>query len=242
MFLYLLETNVTLDVAKMSIEHILVICSFIIVLVTIVFINGISIKLSDKEINIGGVYRLLAKKDEDTLLKETLHNFSEEVDHDITGELYDLVDSINYQIEDIALKSHCYFTFEKFISVLKTELEKRVRRNNLKEKLTNTNREKYTETIMRNVETKYETLRIKVNNLNCNESYADFSVIKYSVRNIVYQFFDGAKDILITGCRKKNERYEKEKGKFRTKAAQKASCEDPIEKNKGYIKRLGGEI
>jgi len=236
----LLAADVTLDVARLSLEHVLVLCVTLLVLVTVIFINGISIKLGDKEVNIGGMYRLLAKKDEDILLKETLHNFSEDVDHEVNGDLYDLVDNLNYEIEEIALKNQCYFTFEKFTSVLKTELEKRVRRNNLKEKLAKTNWEKYADTIMQNVETKYKKLQAKVNYLNCGESYADFSIIKNAAREIVNKFIDGSKEILIKGCRKKLERYEKDKGNFKTAAARRSSCEYPTEKNKGYIEKLEG--
>jgi len=238
MNLPLLTADITVDVARMSIQHIIVICSFFLMLITIIFINGFSIRLGDKEINIGGVTRLLARKDEDILLKENLHRFSEEVDHDVNGELYDLVDNLNYKIEGIALNEHCYFTFEKFISIVKSELEKRVRRNNLKQKLAKTNRDNYVNSLMRNIESQYEKLQAKVNNLNCGEVYADFSVIKDAVRNILYMFFDGSKAILIEGCRKKNKRYNEYKSKFKTASAKKSSCEYPIEKNEGYIKDL----
>jgi len=232
------EADVKIDVANMSLEHVITVCGFVIVVILIIFRNGFSIKLGDKEVNIGGVYRLLAKKDEDILLKENLHKFSEEVDHDINGELYDLVDSLNYQIESLALKDHCYFTFEKFTSILKVELEKRVRRNNLKQKLAKANREKYVESLLRNVESKYEVLAAKVGQVKCDESYAQFSVIKEAVRDILYQYFDGASSIYIKGCQKKIDRYNKEKDKFKTASARMSSCDEPIRKNEGYIKDL----
>jgi len=238
----LLDADIKLDYANMSIEHAAILFSFLLVVIAVIFINGISIRRGDKEYNIGGVLRLIAKKDEDTLLKETLHRFSEEVDHDVNGKLYDLVDELNYQIEGLALKEHCYFTFEKFISILRTELEKRVRRDNLKEKLAKANCVKYTETIMKNIESRYNKLQIKINDLNCGESYANFSVIKNAVPDVLYKFSDSAKDILIAGCGKKIKRYKEEKEKFKTTAARKSSCEYPIEKNEGYIKDLGGGL
>jgi len=232
------DVDIKLDAANMSLEHIITVCVFVILIIAIVFRNGFAIKLGDKEVNIGGVYRLLARKDEDILLKESLHKFSEEIDHDINGELYDLVDGLNYQVEELALKEHCFFTFEKFISILKVELEKRVRRNNLKQKLAKSNRNKYVESMLRNVEAKYENLLAKVNQVRCDESYAQFTVIKEAVKNILYQFFDGANSIYIKGCQKKIERYNKEIGKFKTASARISSCDDPIKKNEGYIKDL----
>jgi len=234
----LLNADVKLDVANMTLEHLFVVCSFLLVVIAIVFINGFSIKSGDKEINIGGIHRLLAKKDEDILLKENLHEFSEKVDREVNGNLYDLVDSLNYEIDSIANKEHCYFTYEKFISIFKNELEKRVRRNNLKEKLAKINRENYTATIIGNVESQYNKLRIKVSNLNCGETYAEFTVIKDAAQKILNKFFDGTKIILIEGCRKKIKKYNEYKEKFKTVTARKSSCDYPTEKNEGYIRDL----
>jgi len=240
--MYLLESEIKVDFTNMSIEHSFVVLSFILVLFTVVFIIGFSLKFGDKEVNIGGLHRLLARKDEDALLKESLHNFSLETDHEINGNLYDLVDTLNYEIEGVAVKDRCYFTFEKFISIVKTELEKRVRRNNLKEKLVKKNREKYVELMLADINCKYELLQSKVSLLKCGESYAQLSVIKNQVRGILYQFFDGANAIHIEGCRKKIKRYNEDKGKFKTGPARVYSCEYPIKKNEEYIKELEGGI
>lgn len=238
MYLPLLDANITMDVASMSIEHILIVCSFLLVLIAIIFINGFSIRLGDKELNIGGVLRLLARKDEDVLLKENLHKYSEDVDHDVNGHLYDLVDNLNYQIDGIAIKEHCYFTFEKCLSIFKSELEKRVRRNNLKDKLSQNSRENYTANIMSNIESQYGKLQVRVSNLSCGESYADFSIIKDSLQKLLNKFFDNSKTILIDGCRKKIKIYNEYKDRFKTIGARKASCDFPIEKNERYIKDL----
>jgi len=238
MDLYLLEADVKLDVANMTLEHLFIVCSFLLVVIAIVFINGFSIKLGDKEFNVGGIQRLLARKDEDMLLKETLHEFSEKVDREVNGNLYDLVDSLNYEIEGIAVKEHCYFTFEKFLSIFKSELEKRVRRNNLKEKLAKTSRENYIATIMGNIESQYGKLQTKVSNLICGESYKDFSVIKDAAQKLLNKFFDGTKYILVEGCRKKIKKYTDERSRFKTVSARKSSCDYPIEKNEGYIRDL----
>jgi len=241
MFLYPLEANIILDAANMSIKHILIICTFFIMIVLIIFINGFSIKLGNKEINIGGVFRLLARKDEDAYLKESLHNYSEEIDHELYGDLYDLVDSLNYKIEGFTIKEHCYFTFEKFISIVKSELEKRVRRNNLKEKLVKKSREKYVESMLNGIESKYEMLQAKVSILKCGESYADFSAIKEATLKLLYQFFDGANDLLIKASQKKIKKYDEIENKFKTTPAMNFSCVIPKKKNEEYIKNLQGE-
>ena len=238
MYISLLVTNVTLDINNLPVDLAIIILSFIIVVVAIIFINGFSIKIGDKEFNVGGIQRLLARKDEDMLLKETLHEFSEKIDREVNGNLYDLVDSLNYEMDGIAINEHCYFTFEKFIAIFRNELEKRVRRNSLKEKLSKINRENYTATILGNVESQYNNLRVKVSGLNCGETYTDFTVIKDAAQKILNKFFDGSKIILIEGCRKKIKKYNEYKDKFKTISARKSSCDHPIEKNEGYIRDL----
>jgi len=83
--LYLLETGITMNVNELPVVNLLIIILSFFALVTIVFINGFSIKFGDKEINIGGVQRLLAKRDKDTLLKESLKKFTDDVDHETTA-------------------------------------------------------------------------------------------------------------------------------------------------------------
>jgi hypothetical protein len=225
----------------MPFEHLIVILLFFLVLVAVIFINGFSLKLGEKELNIGGIRRLLAQKDEDTLLKEKLKRFSDDVDHDIEADLYDLIDDLDSEIQRLALSQHCYFTFEKLSSIVKKELEKRIRRNNLKEKLAESSKNKYVSSILRDVEERYELLRAKVGLLNCGESYADFNVVEAGFREVLGKFFDEAREILVSGMKKKIKEYEGSKAQFKTTAARKCCCDDRIAKNKTYIKNLIGE-
>ena len=169
-----------MDVGKMPFEHLIAALSFLLVLITVIFMNGFSVKLGEKEVHIGGIRRLLAKKDEDTLLKEELKRFSDDVDYDAEADLLDLIEDLDSKIETLAISEHCYFTFEKFTSIFKNELEKRVRRNNLKEKLAETSRDKYTAGILRDIEEKYELLQAKIAAVKCGDSYQKFDVNKES--------------------------------------------------------------
>jgi len=135
-FAYLLSTNVNVDVDKLPIEHLLIIVLSLLIFIVIIFTNGFSFRFGEKEINIGGVLRLLSKRDKDTLLKESLKKFSDDVDHEVTANLYDLVEEIEDNLREPLIQGeHCYFTFEKFSSIVKSELYKRIRRNSLWEKL-----------------------------------------------------------------------------------------------------------
>lgn len=160
MYLYLLNTDVSMNVNELPENHLLIIALFALAVVAIAFINGISIKFGEnKEINFGGILRLLAKKDEDTLLKEELKKFSDDVDHEVTANLYDLVGELEEHLEPpLVMGDHCYFTFEKFSSIVKSELYKRIRRNSLWEKLA-AGRDSYIIAILKDIETRYDQLQ-----------------------------------------------------------------------------------
>jgi len=238
LYLYLLEANVTVDVNKLPIEHLILIISAALILVAIIFINGVSIRIGEKEMNLGGIFRLLAKKDEDMLLKESLKKFSDDVDHEVTANLYDLVGELEEHLEPpLVIGEHCFFTFDKFSAIVKSELYKRIRRNSLWEKLT-TGRTSYTNIILKDIETRYEQLQKKVSQVKCGDTYQEFSAIKNDVRNVLYRFFDGTVEILVKGMEKKIEEYEKAKPKFKTVAARKICCDDCIAKNQSRIKKL----
>jgi hypothetical protein len=149
-----------MNVNELPENHLLIIALFALAVVAIAFINGISIKFGEnKEINFGGILRLLAKKDEDTLLKEELKKFSDDVDHEVTANLYDLVGELEEHLEPpLVMGDHCYFTFEKFSSIVKSELYKRIRRNSLWEKLA-AGRDSYIIAILKDIETRYDQLQ-----------------------------------------------------------------------------------
>jgi len=207
----------------------------------IVFTNGFSFRFGEKEINIGGIIRQLAKRDEDNLLKEKLKKFADDVDHEITANLYDLVEALEDQLEPPLTKGdHCYFTFEKFSAIVKSELYKRIRRNNLWEKLIVSGRTRYIDTIMRDIEMRYILLLAKVNQVKCGDIYQKFEFIKKEVRNVLNKFFNGTIKILVEGMEKKCEEYQRVKPEFKTAAARKICCDDCIAKNQIRIKKLTG--
>jgi hypothetical protein len=230
-----------MDIANMPFEHLIAVLSFLLVLIAVIFINGFSLKLGEKEINIGGIRKLLAKKDEDTLLKESLKRFADDIDHDIEADLYEMIEDMDTRIESITLTEHCYFTFEKFQNIIKSELFKRIRRNNLRERLSAESREKYVTKLLRDIEEKYQLLQAKVSSVKCGDSYAQFPAIKETVKSELYSFFDNAIKIIVSGYRRKIEKYENTKGQFKTASARKFCCDECITKNRQYIKNLAGE-
>ena len=239
--MYLLETIITVDVNNLSHGQIAIGITGFVLIVAIIFISGLSIKTEKNSLNMGGIVRLLEKKDDDTLIKESLKKFSDSVDHEIEADLYDLIENIDDQIDNVLVEKHCYFTMEKFSNLVKRELQKRVRRNNLREKLTEINREKYIDRVLKDVEERYALFQAKAIAASCGERYGDFITIRDLVRKEIGIFFDSAVLTLIEGMRKKRNQYKTEAPKFKTKSVRVFSCDIPDNKNRRYIESLTGK-
>lgn len=243
MYYFLLETNVQMNINELSFEKLLLIILSLLTFIALILLNGFSIKLGEKEINIGGIQRLLAKRDKDTLLKESLKKFSDDIDHEVTANLYDFVEDLeDHMVGPLVMGDHCYFTFEKFTSLIKSELYKRIRRNSLWEKLSDAGRDRYIASILKDIEKRYELLRAKANQVKCGDIYTEFANIRDAIRGVLVKFFDGTTEILIAGMERKIEKYETTKEEFKTSMARKICCDDCIAKNQLRIKKLTGTI
>jgi hypothetical protein len=242
MYLFLLQAGgVSMDVDQMKFENLALVVGFFLIAVILIFMYGITLKWGDKEIVIGGLKKLLAKKDGDTRLKDELKRFADDVDNDITNQLYDLVDAMDFRLEKIMVKEHCFFSFGEFIRLVQEELKKRIRRNNLKERMAGESREKYADKILRNIKERYKAFQYKAANVKCGDTYADFNAIEAAVQQEITGFVSDAIGILISGMRKKIEKYETVKPEFKTADARKFCCDNCISKNERYIEDLIGK-
>jgi hypothetical protein len=238
MIMYLLQSGISVDVTNMPFGHLIAVLSFLLVIIAVVMINGITIKIGNKEMHIGGIRKLLAKKDDDILLKENLKRFSDEVDQEIEADIYDLIEDMEFRIERVLLNDHCYFTLDSFVAIVKKELYKRVRRNNLKEKLAEDSQKKYVDKMLHTVEERYELFQAKVSAVKCGDRYTEFAAIKDAIKKELYLWVQDACTVLVLGMKKKIVRYEEVKDDFKTAGARKFCYDHCIAKNQGYIDRL----
>jgi hypothetical protein len=225
-------------VEQLPFEHLLVIVLCFIIAIAFVFINGISLKLGDKEVAIGGLKRLFAKRDADVFVKERLKKQIDEIDESMTADVSDLIDAMSFKFEQLLVNKHCWFTMDKFIGLIKRALFKRVRRNNLKIKLCESNKAKYVEQILGEVKAEYRILQIKAAAVQCHDQYMEFTVIEPEVREVLGTFFDETHKIVISKIREKIKLYEIAQSEFKTPELRKQSCDIPIQKNRQYMTNL----
>jgi hypothetical protein len=243
--MYLLQTSViTVDYNRLALPHLIAFVAIIfaaLLVLVIIFTYGVTVEWGNKKFSIGGIKRLLARKDADARIKEGLKKFTDDVDREAEADLYDLIEDMDSRMEHVLLKEHCYFTLDRFVAIAKRELYKRVRRNNLKERLAEENIDRYTDKVLRNIETRYDVFQLKLSGVKCGESYEKFPVIKEAVRKELLLWANGARAVLINSMKKKIEKYEAANPEFKTAEMRKFCCADCIVKNKAYIKNLIGE-
>jgi hypothetical protein len=238
------ETDILTGYGNLPIVHLIVLAGIAVCAIAAfvnLFVSGLSFRWGDKEITVGGIYRLLAKKDADLARKEDLKRFSDEVDAGTVSELYRLIDNMDKRLEKITVREHCFFSTEGFVRLIQEELNRRIRRNNLKERLAEESREAYVEHILRDVEERYVPFQYKTANVECKDVYAAFDVIREAVKTELITFTETAVALLVSGMKRKIEKYENAKRDFQTAQAREHCCDRCITKNRAYIKRLTGE-
>jgi hypothetical protein len=202
--------------------------------------SGIHLKIAGHAIGIGGIRDILFKKrDEDRAIRENLKKEIDEIDHEARADMFDLVYTVGIDFEKLLVDKHCHFSMDAFRDILKDELNKRVRRNNLKKKLVEQNVEQYIKSILTAVSEQYGTLQKKAVLAQCAEQYPDFSEIESGVKDILRKLFDDMKKALIKRCNEKIVQYEKTRKSFQDQNLAIEACDEPIERNRKYIEDLG---
>lgn len=210
-------------------------------IIVVVAFHGLHLKFGDKEFYLGGVMRRISKHDSDIRVREYLKATTDNIDKEIINNIEDVVDDICYHVDDYIpeLQEHCYFTVEKFTAIIRQELYKRIRRNNLKIKLTEQSKAKYIARIVNDVSDKYRALQSIAKQSKCgSELYPDFCEIENQVIKYVELFFDEARKSEIEGIKKKIELYNEYEKKFITKDLKERSIIVPREKNIKYLENL----
>src|SRR5574344_561549 len=204
-------------IGTLSTSHIIFLSIIIILVIFVLWTNGINIKLGDKEVHFGGINKRLSDRDKDARIRESLKKDTDDIDREVLSSVEDIIDDMDYRISQEFPDNgeHCWFTLEKLTSIVKQELYKRARRNNLKVRLCETSKEQYVTKIMNNVKERYTTLQAKAAIAKCGDTYPDFSEVENVIHEEVVYFFDEAKKVEIEGMKQKISLYERNKSKFK---------------------------
>jgi hypothetical protein len=237
--MYLLN-GVNADFTDMPFNNLLLIIGFLIVVLLFISLVGINLKWGDREINIGGLWKRMSKKDDDEEIKERLKKVMDGIDEDMKADLYDLNDEISYETRNI-YQGVCYFPAEKMADIVKSVLDKRVDRNKLTEKLSDTKRSSYIQDIKKNVREKYTFFYRMSKETVCKDIYPTPDEILGKLDALVDKWDLDSRAIIIKRKIEKIGIYKDSQEGFKVQRYRQKFCLDKIRDNIKYIRGMGGE-
>jgi len=179
----------------------------------------------------------IIKADEEA--RNTLFNFSQHVDNNLKGDLRRVVRNMDETISALNGTTKCEFTGSRIADIIKGEFFQRIDDNNLKECLSVSRRDGYYRDIERRIKERYQFFQAKTAATQCGDKYPDWDTIEPSMFILIQGWGDATIKALAARIQEKIDEYTDAKPVFISDEARKASCDDCIERNHGYLKALG---
>ena len=137
----------------------------------------------------------------------------------------------------------CNMPLLSVVELIKDVLQERIERNNMRKRLTVTERKGYISDILYSIETGYRAFMREVYAVPCNEeNYPEWKRIEPLIEKIVNDWADEMVRIIGKRIKEKIAMYTSEKESFLLDEYRESCIDFPIKKNKGYLKALGLEV
>ncbi|MGP1414505.1 MAG: hypothetical protein ACTTJ6_01040 [Treponema sp.] len=229
----------------------------------LLMIKGVKLAFGDNSLSIGGkldkkidgVKKELIDKANNTLhdeqLRIILYRKSITIDEHLNADLRKIVRRLDGKICTLLEPfSNSFFLSMGISEIIKGELNERIDYNNIREKLSGRERKEYLEDILSDIKDKYSTflLHLLKQSRDINE-YPDWETIEKSIRDLINNWEEEVISLLSHHIGEKIKIYGEKikiyidaKDDFKTVEYVENSITYPIEKNKKYLKELGGNV
>ena len=236
-----------------------IVIAFIAVLAFILLmLHGVRLGFGDKVLAIGAAGRIMDKKlaafkseqekerharMSDKQRKEELFRRAAEIDENTKADELQVLRRIKEPIREVFIPYvKCNMPLLSVVELIKDVLQERIERNNMRKRLTTTERKGYVIDILYHIETGYKTFIMEVHAVPCNaERYPEWKRIEPLIEKIVNDWADEMVRIIGRRIKEKIDVYTAEKGSFLLDEYRESCIDFPIKKNKGYLKALGLE-
>ncbi|MGP1440275.1 MAG: hypothetical protein ACTTJ3_06010 [Treponema sp.] len=222
----------------------------------LLMIKGVKLAFGNNSLSIGGkldkkidgVKKELIDKANNTLhdeqLRIILYRKSITIDEHLNADLRKIVRRLDGKICTLLEPfSNSFFLSMGISEIIKGELNERIDYNNIREKLSGRERKEYLEDILSDIKDKYSTflLHLLKQSRDINE-YPDWETIEKSIRDLIKNWEEEVISLLSHHIGEKIKIYIDAKDDFKTVEYVENSITYPIEKNKKYLKELGGNV
>lgn len=217
--------------------------------------KGIRINAGDKSISVGKTvdkkleaFRTdIEKKDlarsHDEELRKKMFRESNLIDDKLKADMRRIVRSLTDDIYSV-FQAHvkCEFPAGRVEDIIKSELFQRIDENHMRDKLASSEREGYLYDISHDIEKDYRAFRIAIGRSLCGEGYPEWHEISQGISIILFNWAEKTSEAICTRTEEKISYYKSFRENFLLESYKVSSVDDPISKNKNYLRALGREI
>lgn len=235
--------------------------AFIAILIFVIFAflvrRGVKLGIGNKTLSIGqekevdekleSLKHEITQKEKDRrhdeTLRETLFREAAKIDEKEKADEKRIIRRLNVCIKNIFSQSlRCEMPLLSLIENIKDVYQERIDDNNMRDKLSLTERRGYLEDILTNIQRTYERFLLYVPRVPCNqEHYPKWAEVKPAFDKLTTDWADSVVEILNNRINEKITMYEEARGKFLLDESRKNACDLPMEKNKIYLRHLGNK-
>ena len=216
--------------------------AFCAVLIFIIIMKqGIALGWGDKKMAIGKLNKKVDDSFKDEELRKTLFKKSIGIDEHLNADLRRTVRRMDSKISG-ALEQffNSFLSITSFAAIIKDELNERIDYNNIREKLSSSERADYLYEIVKDIKNAFSTFVLHLQKSNKDEKLPEWTTLKKPVEQLIADWEREVVQILMKHIEEKIEMYEQSKAQFKTEDYVKTSITYPLEKNKKYLADLRG--
>lgn len=226
---------------NISIAGWLVIAFIAVLVFIIIMVKGIKLGVGDKSLSIGRLNKKIDDGFKDEELRKILFKKSIGIDEHLNADLRRSVRRMDSKI-NAALEPFfkSYLSIVSIAAIIKDELNERIDYNNIREKLSSSERVDYLYDVVKDIKNAFSTFVLHLLKTHKEEKLPEWSDIKKPIKDLIVDWEKEVVNLLIKHIEEKIAMYEEAKDKFKTEEYIKSSITFPIEKNKKYLQSLRG--
>lgn len=219
--------------------------------------RGVKFGFGDKTLSVGqekevnekleALKNEIAQKEKDRRhdeeLRKELFRQAAKIDENEKNDEKRIIRRLNVRIKNIFSQSlKCEMPLLSLIENIKDVYQERIDDNNLRDRLSLTERRGYLEDVLTNIQRTYERFLLYVPSVPCNqEHYPKWAEVKPAFEKLTADWADCIVEILNNRINEKITMYEEAREKFLLDESRKNACDLPMEKNKIYLRHLGNK-
>ena len=170
-----------------------------------------------------------------------LKRYAEDIDRETKGDIIDALHGLILELTESNSRRGCSFIGDSVKNELRILMKNYVNKNHIVTKCYPENITEEKKKLLAEIKERYQIMLLKMQTIKCDgnaDALPPWRSVQPSVKSFLDDFFDAMKKNIIKGCERKIIMYENKKDLFSADWIVESYIDDPINKNKEYIKKL----